>query len=434
MHEVPRVDVEGAERSRRTEALTEPRNESGRSWGALRRPLKICVISPLGYGLYRPDRGIPFGGAEVQLYLLATSLAQDPSCAVTVLTTVERDPGEEQQGPLRLIKRQGGKRAEGLSGAGPYAVLRTLRGYASAYAEMRKLFLAIDADLYVHAGSGADVGVYAWLCRRMGRRFVFVVASTADLDRACGTATGPFRWLSPLGIRWSDAVVCRTRDQQELLKQHYGREGILIRTGHPIPRTQHPALSTQHSKSSILWIGRLHPVKQPERFLDVVEQMSDQPCVMIGMRDAAHGELARVVARRAAELPNLTLVHDVPRDRVDEYLRGTKLLVNTSAYEGFSNTFVQAAMAGVPVCSLTVDPDGLLSRKEIGLCAGGDMGRLVASAQTLLASDLQRRELGRRASAYAAVHHDLGRTTADFKLLAHSLVDGNREGQEWRAA
>ncbi len=409
---------------------TEPRPSFGEGQEGLRRPLRVCVISPLGYGLYRPELGLPFGGAEVQLYELATSLAKDPSYAVTVLATVQSDPGEEQYGALRLIKRQAGKRAGAPAGNGPSGLFRMLRGYASAYAEMAGLFRTIDADLYVHAGTGAEIGVYAWLCRRMGKRFVFVVASTADLDRAYGTATGVLRWLSPLGIRWADAVVCRTQDQQTLLKQRYGREGTLIRTGHPLPPTLHTSRHTPYA-SSVLWIGRLHPVKQPEKFLDLAERLPDQPCVMIGMRDAAHYELTRTVERRAVRLPNLTLVLDVPLARVDDYLRTTKVLINTSTYEGFSNTFVQAAMAGVPVCSLNVDPDGLLSRHELGLCAGGSVELLTASVRSLLASDRRRLEIGRRAAAYAAAHHDLQRTTVEFKLLAHRLVgvEGGREGR-----
>jgi glycosyltransferase involved in cell wall biosynthesis len=394
---------------------------------AFRRPLKVCVISPLGYGLYCPESGVPFGGAELQSYLLATNLARDPAFSVTVLTTVSTDPGEEQYGPVRLIKRRAGGRTGPLFGAGTRGMLEAIRGYVAAFADMRALLRSVDADVYVHAGAGLEVGVYAWICRKMGKRFVYVVASTSDLDRPYGTVTGPFRWLYPLGIRWADAVVCRTNDQRVLLKTRYRRDGVLIRTGHPVPTTLHASRFTPRATSAILWIGRLHPVKQPERFLDLAEQMPDQPCVLIGMRDAAHPEVARAVADRAAGLFNLTVLYDVPPDRIAQHLRTAKVLVNTSVYEGFSNTFVQAAMAGVPICSLTVDPDGLLTRQEIGLCAGGRLEMLVASVRALSVSERQRQELGRRAFAYAATHHDLRCTTDDFKLLVQRLVGAGRK-------
>jgi len=54
--------------------------------------MKVCFISPLGYGLYNRHSGYPFGGAEVQFYLLAHALASDPEFQVTVLTTVRENP------------------------------------------------------------------------------------------------------------------------------------------------------------------------------------------------------------------------------------------------------------------------------------------------------------------------------------------------------
>src|SRR5207248_10816226 len=60
------------------------------------RPIKVCFISPLGYGLYQPDSGYAFGGAEVQFFLLSRQLAADRSFQLTVLTTVHDHAGTEQ--------------------------------------------------------------------------------------------------------------------------------------------------------------------------------------------------------------------------------------------------------------------------------------------------------------------------------------------------
>ncbi|TAJ23037.1 MAG: hypothetical protein EPO64_12120, partial [Nitrospirae bacterium] len=133
-------------------------------------PLKVCFISPLGFGLYRPDSRLPFGGAEVQFFLLAKALSADERFLISVLTTVAEAPAIEPQGCLTLVARQGKSRVSGHPGQ-----------WLDAFMDMWRQLRVIDADVYLHAGAGAEVGAYAVICRLLGRRFIYVVASKADL-------------------------------------------------------------------------------------------------------------------------------------------------------------------------------------------------------------------------------------------------------------
>lgn len=385
------------------------------------RAVKLCFISPLSYGLYRPESGHVFGGAEVQFFLLAQALAADPSFRVSVLTTVGEEAGRERHGQLMVIKRQGQGRLSGSPVTGWVRRLRACMTYGAAFLDMRRALRDIDADLYLHAGAGAEVGAYALICRLLRRRFVFVVASSADLREPGGNLEGSLGRLYPLGLRLADAIVCRTQEQQAWLRARFGREGVLIRTGHPIEAASSIEQSTGLS-GRILWVGRGHPLKQPALFLDLAARLPHERFEMVIMRDEAHADLMDAVRQRASALANLALHEDVPWADVGRFFRGAKLLVNSSTYEGFPNTFVQAALQGIPILSWTVDPDEVLQRHGIGVCADGSFDRLVQQAGQLCADESRRTTLGRQALEYGRRYHDLAQSAAAFKDLVQGLT------------
>jgi len=386
------------------------------------RSLRICFVSPLGYGLYHQEAKVPFGGAEVQSYLSARALARVPGFDVSVLTTVDGEPFTESIEGLRLIARRtrGRLTEESMDGivSGSFAV-RRYTGYMAALWEMWAQFRDIDADVYIHAGAGVEVGAYALICRLLRRHFIYVIASSVDLTLPYGSVSGPLKWLYPFGMRHARAVICRTEDQQAALHHGYRRHGIVIRTAHPIP----PMSSVK--RRSVLWAGRIHPLKQPRLFLDLVERCPEQTHVMVGMRDSTQTELWESICSRARGLPNLSFEPNLPLHRMDELFATARVFVNTSAYEGFPNTFVQATLSGVPIVSWTVNPDRILTDQRIGFCAEGSFDQLVLSVRRLSLDDRLYEDYARRARTYGVEYHSLERSVSQLQELLVSLAFSN---------
>jgi len=381
------------------------------------RPLKVCFISPLGYGLYNPQSNLPFGGAEVQFFLLATALANDSAYDVSVLTTVDHQPGIESRGGVRVHKRLGRRRMEPKSRQGVFDRFRELTDYLLAFREMRQQFIKIDADIYLHAGAGVEVGAYGLICRLLRRRFLFFIASSADLWEPYGKVEGPLKWLFPLGVKAAHEVVCRSSEQQDRLHSQYGRKGVLIRTGHPRPPTRGAP------KSYVLWVGRGNPLKRPEMFLDLAARLPHLRFVMVLAHEDAHPDLLQRVRAQAVMLKNLDLYEDVPWSQIDNYFACARVFVNTSTYEGFPNTFVQAALHGAPVVSWRVDPDRLLSTGQLGRCAGGSFDRLADLVQGLCESETGWRTLSQGVERYASTHHLL---SVSVDALKNVLCSANK--------
>ena len=68
------------------------------------------------------------------------------------------------------------------------------------------------------------------------------------------------------------------------------------------------------------------------------------------------------------QLPNVKFTGFLHRTQVLPFLANARFLLNTSHYEGFSNTFLEALSVGTPVISgVTVNPDSIISKNDLGI-------------------------------------------------------------------
>jgi glycosyltransferase involved in cell wall biosynthesis len=66
-------------------------------------------------------------------------------------------------------------------------------------------------------------------------------------------------------------------------------------------------------------------------------------------------------------LPNVEFVGILKRSEVLPFLSNANFLLNTSRYEGFSNTFLEAMLTGTPILTTSnVNPDGIIDDNNLG--------------------------------------------------------------------
>jgi hypothetical protein len=172
----------------------------------------------------------------------------------------------------------------------------------------------------------------------------------------------------------------------------------------------------------ILWVANFKDVKRPALFMDLAESFAGNPnlqFVMVG-RPSRLRRFAVTMAR-ASRIPNLTYLGAQPVERVCELMSEAAIHVNTSSFEGFPNTFIQAWSYGAVVTSVAVDPDQCMERERIGFCAGS-MENLHALIVRLAASPEERRETAVRAFEFARTHHSL----AEGERFAELIVSTAR--------
>jgi glycosyltransferase involved in cell wall biosynthesis len=348
------------------------------------------------------------GGAEYQAYCLARhfrsrmdvhylcmadgALASgDPD--IRIATVRSRDRWSRVLGPCRVLDW--------------FRVARVLRGIAPDF-------------IYVK-GVSAYLGIAAWYARTSDCKLITHLSSERNVR--------PFRYrrlrtlffdyldrrVSEYGIRWANYVFGQARYEDRLLRRHYGRTcDLLVGNWHPEPAV----LCTKEPPLKVVWVANTKPLKKPEIFADLAERLGDRADVeflMIGR--PASGRYQRRLDERLRAVRNLRHLGEKPIEDVNRILAGAHLLVNTSDYEGFPNTFVQAWLHEVPVVSLHVDPDDILRKEGLGFHSGS-FEQLVRDTRRLLENIELRTRMGARARAYALENHSL---TKNLERVAEFL-------------
>jgi glycosyltransferase involved in cell wall biosynthesis len=360
---------------------------------------RLCIVTPVHWKAF-------MGGAQYQIKCLLECLRSLDRYDVHYLA---RRVPEERQLDGYTIWRIG-------DGA---AVSRF--GYSM---DARKLYCALRnlrPDVIYQRIGCAYTGVSAYYARRNGARLVWHASSDADLDRGVRPAERNFvrgyleTTLLSYGIRHADRVVVQTNSQARLLQDNYSRSAdAVVANFHPSPNEAR----TPADPLRIVWIANFKRLKQPEVFVRLAKSLRDVAqvrFVMIGAPVSGSGEVkwSEDLMRGIASVPNLS---HLGQDEVNTCLAGAYLFINTSLYEGFPNTFIQAWLRGIPVVSLNVNPDGILDRESVGIYAGTEQ-RLIESVRDLVENRVLRDRLASRASAYAREYHSMNNAQKVVQMI-----------------
>jgi glycosyltransferase involved in cell wall biosynthesis len=176
-----------------------------------------------------------------------------------------------------------------------------------------------------------------------------------------------------------------------------------------LPRPAPPAAAKD---IDFLWIARCHPIKRPHIFLDLVEKFPSAKFVMISPREFP--DLWETVRARAEKLPNLGFRERVPYHEVQGFYDRAKVFVNTSEFEGFANSYIQAGQGEAAILSLKVNSDEVLTRFNAGICADDNVDAFFAAAGELLANPERLRSLQEGSAQFVREWHDNDRNVNAF--------------------
>jgi glycosyltransferase involved in cell wall biosynthesis len=347
---------------------------------------KICILVPAHWEAV-------MGGSQYQAKVLVDYLLAHYDVEIAYLTTWA-DPKFVPDG-YRIV---------------PFSDHRGVRRYGSFF-DVVRLYRALRRerpDIILQFVGSAHTGIAALYARRHGCKMIWRVTSDRSVERPTASWRQPHLKLERLflnfGIRNATLILAQTEYQRARLKEAFPNAPVQVLPNfHPTPPDcgRNGAVVKQ-----VVWIANLKPLKNPAAFVRLARRFahrSDVRFVMVG-DTLDDSEWTRRQLEAIAATPNLEYRGALRQSEVNELLAHADLLVNTSDYEGFSNTFIQAWMRRVPVVSLRVDPDRLLSRGGLGAVTGDDE-TLHERVAALLADPDRCAAIGARARRYALEHH-----------------------------
>jgi len=378
--------------------------------------LKICIVAHAAYGALTGGDTGHAGGVERQTSMLAHWLAARGH-DVSFITWDEGEPEASALGRVRLLRLCGEQ--DGIPG---------LRFFHPRWTSLNRALSQADAEVYYQNGAEYVTGQVASWCRRHGRSFVFSAAGDRDCDPTLPELTKTReRILYRYGLRHADEIIVQTRRQQGMIQQLAGRPAKVQAMPCPAPEDSGARIEPG-AAGTILWVGRISPVKRFELLVDVAAATPEYTFEVAGAPDGADESTLRALARAAA-LPNVVLHGQVPRPAMGTLYRRAALLCCTSAVEGFPNVFLEAWSHGIPVVT-TFDPDDLVRHQELG-AAVSNVPEMAAALRKLMSDSPAWKLCSENARRYFAENHDFDRVMTGFEeILASSAQTRSRTLEE----
>ena len=331
-------------------------------------PIKICFVQAFAYAVFNPDSKAKIGGAEVDLYNIASELVKDDQYDIYFLVADFGQKSLEIYKNIKVVKGHSQK--------------KNFKNYILSFFKFYKKLAQINADIYVTANLSKYVGFTNFYCRMRKKIHIHRTEHQHQVEKPYilkkilkGSGRYSFFYL---GFRNVDFIVVQNEEDRETLKRTFKFHSTVIRNSYNIEK-----LESQKKRDFILWIARGKKWKRPEFFIDLAIEFPNEKFIMI-MPVADDIKYFENVYKLANSVKNLQFIPGVSFSEVDDYYKNAKVFVNTSLAEGFPNSFNQAMNSSTPILSLNINPDDFIRKNQVGLFCNNDFNTLKESLNRLL--------------------------------------------------
>ena len=373
--------------------------------------MNICIFSEYAYSLLKKEGDI-IGGAELQMVNLARGLSKRSHNVSFVVFEKPSYSFEE---------------IDGISVYNPF----NLNNSGYSYLKPKNIYFLIkalnkiDSDIFIQRAGTPLTGILSIYAKLNKKIFLYSVASDDDVSDylRIRSVKDLKRVLYITGVWFSTCVICQSINQKKSLIEYSEKikceiiKNMLTSEINNYERNNNP-------DTDALWVGRCDKIKRPEIFINLAKKLPNLKFKMI-CRLSIDPEFYHKISQLANETSNLEFLGFVPHEEIYKYYLQSKMLVCTSLMEGFPNTFLEAWVHGMPVVSLGIDPDGIISKYNLGICSR-NFDELVNGIK-ILSKDIDLREkICLNSREYIFNEHSIDKTLDRYEYVLSKYYSTNK--------
>jgi glycosyltransferase involved in cell wall biosynthesis len=302
----------------------------------------------------------PCGGSAVQTYGWIKGLIEEGQ-EVYVMTDIPpgRDKGllKEECRNIKLVSMYERNRG-----------VRWLRWLYYRLPYTYKKIKAVKPDYLYASIPGWFSFMMALICRLLKIKYIQRISNDNQLDkRYCKEKTAVHQFFLFLGLRFSHHILCQNNFQLTLIRKKFPGKSV-IKIFNPFYLNNPEPDSAVRSGGYIAWLGIYRYPKNLKLLYQIASILRNEQFLIAGKEGANCDKETCEYLEKLKHLPNVKFTDFLPREQILPFLSNARFLLNTSHYEGFSNTFLEALSVGTPIISgAHVNPDSIISKYILGM-------------------------------------------------------------------
>jgi glycosyltransferase involved in cell wall biosynthesis len=233
---------------------------------------------------------------------------------------------------------------------------------------INKIVKKLDPSILYLSTAGWKTIIWGIIARINKMHYIQRISNDIVFDRKLyRKKLGTYKYfLAKVGVKMSDLIACQNKSQFQILSSVFRNKNIQIIHN---PYLHTGKVDMKNERKYVAWIGIFQYQKNLARLLEVAEKLPDVNFRIAGKSgDYFLDDETKEALEKLKTMPNVEFVGFLNRDKVIHFLGEAYCLLNTSRYEGFSNTYLESLAAGTPIVTrIKTDPDEIIRKYDLGV-------------------------------------------------------------------